>query len=212
MTDTQNFSSWNDVNKNRQKNGGASSIFGGYAIFPLLFVLLFVVLPIITGCGSVGEIAEATGDTGESIEDVMRSGEEIAEEAGEAAEEAKEAGQKVRALRSKKFTLELAKGQALDGAHVRVRPAGANQHKTIPAGDFARYSLDVTRFANQANFSIYTEINGRGRPIKVSKEYFTDQQDGPAEILVLTEVRESEFAWLPPSERDDDETIRFNGN
>lgn len=178
----------------------------------LLLLSAFFLSMFLTGCGSAGKITDEMGDTGDNIEDVMRSGEEITEEAGETAEELKETGQKLRGLRSKRLTLELAKGKSLDRVEVRVRPAGANQHKTIPSGDFARYSLRASRFVNSANYSIYTELNGVGRALKVSKEYFTDQQDGPAEILVLTEVRENEYAWLPPSERDSDQTIRFDGN
>lgn len=174
------------------------------------------IMVIMTGCGSTGSevraVVEQGAETVEAGEDAARSGEGFIQEVGEAAEEGKKTGQKLRGLRSKRFTLELAKSKSLDGVQVRVRPVGGDQHQTIPDGDFAEYTLKVSRFAESANFSIYTEINGTGRALKVSKEYFNDQQDGPAEILVLTEVRENEFAWLPPSERDGDETIRFDGN
>jgi hypothetical protein len=186
----------------------AKSILGVVAIVAI--VISFGVL--MMGCSSAGEITDHMGDTGDNIEDVVRSGEEIVQEAGEAAEEAKETGKKLRSLRSKKFTLELAKGSSLENVRVRVRPAGANKHKVIPAGGYARYGLDVTRFAESANFSIYTELNGEGRAIKVRQEYRSDRQNGPAELLVLTKVGESRFAWLPPSERDDDETIIYDGH
>jgi len=185
----------------------AKSILGVVAI--VVIVTSFAI--IMGGCSSAGEITDHMGDTGDNIEDVVRSGEEIVQEAGEAAEEAKETGQKFRSLRSKELTLELAKGSALENLQVRVRPAGANKHKTIPAGGFVRYGLDASRFVESSNFTIYTEINGEGRGVKVRQEYRNDRQDGPAELLVLTKVGESHFAWLPPSERDDDETIIYDG-
>jgi hypothetical protein len=205
--------SWRYLNRNANHESSASrEIFGGIPTVLFIGAVLLLWAVILSGCGSVGEITDEVADTGDNLEDVMRSGEQMTEEAGETAEELKETGQKLRGLRSKKLTLELAKGRVLDGVSVRVRPAGSNQHKTVPAGDFARYTLNASRFVDRANFSIYTEINGKGRALKVSQEYFNDQQDGPAEMLVLTEVRENEFAWMPPSERDDDQTIRFNGN
>jgi hypothetical protein len=181
--------------------------------------LLGAVIFFTVGCSGIDRTIEEVDDVGHGVEEVVGAGAgavdaagEAAEEVGEAAGEVKWAGQQVRGLRDKQLNLELQKSARLKGTNVQVRPVGANTKKVLPAGDFLRYGVPVSRFVDEATFSVYTEIDGRGAPVKVRREYYKGLQAGSTLILVLVANNEGNLLWVPPSERGNDETIEYDNH
>jgi hypothetical protein len=170
------------------------------------------VMILMTGCGSSGEIRSVVEQGVEAVEageDAARTAGDLAEEAGETFEKTKEAGQKLKGLSDKQIALELQKPTYLNGIEVRVRPAGMNNAKIIPDSSYARYKMSASRFSDAATMTIYTEIRGVPRPVKVKRKYRNDVSGGEVSLLTLVRIGDDSYAWIPPSERDRDQEIIF---
>lgn len=164
-----------------------------------------------SGLERMSEDFERGEDLIDASREIVRSTDRLVRSGGRLAEQSKESGQEVRGLKKKQFNLELIKSPRLEKASVRVRLVGTDKFYALSADDFVRYRLPVSRFVDSATMTIYTEINGTGIPIKVRKEYRKDIQSGSTESLVLIET-EDWFAWIPASERGQDQEIIFSSN
>lgn len=182
------------------------------AALPFAIAIIFL---LISGCSGVDQISDKTREisrAGRDIERVTRSVGGVIEETGEAAEAAKETGQKFRSLRKKSLVVELQMPSGLTNVNLRVRPAGMNEFTAIESGDFARFRWPITRFADAANRSIYTEFNGFGVPVAIERVYVDEIDAGSTVLLVLVRKSDDTLVWIPPSERGSDEAIVFDAS